>query len=61
MEALENIELDGPSYNYIVDEEQYYGRGSGINYAVEIPQGEENFFMLEGVMNVHKKVKVKSK
>ena len=61
MEALENIELDGTSYNYIVDEEQYYGRGSGINYAVEIPQGEENFFMLEGVMNVHKKVKVKSK
>ena len=41
--------------------DEYYTAGSGEKFVTEIPQGEEDFFMVQGYVNVRKKVKVKSK
>ena len=66
MNALNNMDYLGPNFNYVfgnvtsdnVDELCLDVR---LNYKREIPSGEENFYMVQGYVNVRKKVKVKSK
>ena len=66
MNALNNMDYLGPNFDYVfgyvtsdnVDELCLDVR---LNYKREIPAGEENFYMVQGYVNVRKKVKVKSK
>ena len=66
MNALNNMDYLGPNFYYVfgnvtsdnVDELFLDAR---LNYKREIPAGEENFYMVQGYVNVRKKVKVKSK
>ena len=65
MNALENLDYDGPNFTYVygeISDEPFDDNVLDIrfNYANEI-SAEEDFFMLQGYVNVRKKVKVKSK
>jgi len=65
MNALENLDYDGPNFTYVygeISDEPFDDNVLDIrfNYANEIP-GEEDFYMVQGYVNVRKKVKVKSK
>ena len=66
MNALNNMDYLGPNFDYVFG----YVRSDNVdelcldvrlNYKREIPAGEENFYMVQGYVNVRKKVKVKSK
>ena len=64
MNALNNMDYFGPNYNLVCGE--LTDNDDSVidirfNYANEIPAGEENFYMVQGYVNVRKKVKVKSK
>ena len=66
MNALENLDYDGPNFTYVDGEitSENFDQlvlDNRFNYKKEIPAGEEDFFMLQGYVNVRKKVKVKSK
>ena len=66
MNALENLDYDGPNFTYVYGEitSENFDQlvlDNRFNYKKEIPAGEEDFFMLQGYVNVRKKVKVKSK
>ena len=63
MYTLENMNyIDSIFDNFINTEiDEYYTAGSGEKFVAEIPQGEEDFFMLQGYVNVRKKVKTKTK
>ena len=63
MYTLENMNyIDSIFDNFINTEiDEYYTAGSGEKFVTEIPQGEEDFFMVQGYVNVRKKVKTKSK
>ena len=63
MNALNNMDYFGPNYNLVCGELSDNDDSVidiRFNYANEIPT-EEDFFMLQGYVNVRKKVKVKSK
>ena len=65
MNALENLDYDGPNFTYVygeISDEPFDDNVLDIrfNYANEIP-AEEDFYMVQGYVNVRKKVKVKSK
>ena len=64
MNALNNMDYFGPNYNLVCGE--LTDNDDSVidirfNYANEIPSGEEDFYMVQGYVNVRKKVKVKSK
>ena len=66
MNALNNMDYFGPNFNSAygeISDEPFDDNLLDIrfNYANEIPAGEENFYMVQGYVNVRKKVKVKSK
>ena len=63
MNELNNMDYFGPNYNLVCGELSDNDDSVidiRFNYANEIPT-EEDFFMLQGYVNVRKKVKVKSK
>jgi len=63
MNELNNMDYFGPNYNLVCGElsdNDDIVIDIRFNYANEIPT-EEDFFMLQGYVNVRKKVKVKSK
>ena len=64
MNALNNMDYFGPNYNLVCGE--LTDNDDSVidirfNYANEISAGEEDFYMVQGYVNVRKKVKVKSK
>jgi len=66
MNALNNMDYFGSNFNSAygeISDEPFDDNVLDIrfNYANEIPAGEENFYMVQGYVNVRKKVKVKSK
>ena len=66
MNALNNMDYFGSNFNLAygeISDEPFDDNLLDIrfNYANEIPAGEENFYMVQGYVNVRKKVKVKSK
>ena len=63
MNALNNMDYFGPNYNLVCGELSDNDDSVldiRFNYANEIP-AEEDFYMVQGYVNVRKKVKVKSK
>ena len=66
MNALNNMDYFGPNFNLAygeISDEPFDDNVLDIrtNYANEIPAGEDDFYMVQGYVNVRKKVKVKSK
>ena len=66
MNALNNMDYFGSNFNSAygeISDEPFDDNVLDIrtNYANEIPAGEEDFYMVQGYVNVRKKVKVKSK
>ena len=64
MNELNNMDYFGPNYNSVCGELSDNDDSVidiRFNYANEIPSGEEDFYMVQGYVNVRKKVKVKSK
>ena len=64
MNELNNMDYFGPNYNSVCGE--LTDNDDSVidirfNYANEISAGEEDFYMVQGYVNVRKKVKVKSK
>ena len=64
MNELNNMDYFGPNYNSVCGELSDNDDSVidiRFNYANEISAGEEDFYMVQGYVNVRKKVKVKSK